>query len=871
MIATRFLRYPLLLPIAALLVGFAWPEPVAAQGRSLRFFGHGTNAIDRVTVQIDPPVPVDVGGDFTIEFWMKASAAENASGAACTTGNDGWITSHIIIDRDVFGGGDFGDYGISLGSDGRLAFGVAIGGGGEGLCSSAAVNNGVWHHAAFTRAASGQMRIFIDGIERASGNGPVGDVSYRNGRGTSFTWDPYLVFGAEKHDAGGGFPSYSGLLDDVRISNSVRYTSNFTRPTTPHGAAGSVGLYRFDEGSGNCTGAILDSAPGGASPGECRFGGSAPAGPVYSTDTPFGGGPPPPPPPPPPCTFTLTPTMATVGPANGSGTVMVTAPAGCQWTATSNAAWVTVASGKSGTGDGGVTYAFAANTGPGQRVGTLTIGGTPFTLTQNGAADGDGDGLPDFWETQFGLNPNSASGNDGANGDPDGDGFTNLEELQNDSHPTATFARHLAEGATGSLFNLRIAVLNPATSGSAARVLLRFLKEGGTVATRFVSIGQTTRATIDAETVPGLAATGVSMVVESDRSVVVDRLMFWNDTGYGSHLETAAAGPSSSWFFAEGSTHDPFDLFLLLQNPSPTTTAQVEVRYLRPGGAQVIDRDYFVDPNSRLTIWVDQDSELAATDVSMAIDVLNGPPVIVERAMYRTPAGSPPFAAGHESAGVTSASTTWLLAEGATGPFFDLFLLLANATPVTANVNVTYLTTGGPVGPRPYQVNANSRRTIWVDTEPGLANAAVSMRVESSVPIVAERAMWWPGASGTWHEAHNSPGTTTTATRWGLAEGEEGGPFNAETYILIANTSPFPGSARVTLMFENGAPESEDVPLPASSRVNVPVRQMFGAVGRFGAVVQSLGGTPAQIVVERAIYWGAAWPAGANALAVPLP
>jgi hypothetical protein len=42
---------------------------------------------------------------------------------------------------------------------------------------------------------------------------------------------------------------------------------------------------------------------------------------------------------------------------------------------------------------------------------------------------------------------------------------------------------------------------------------------------------------------------------------------------------------------------------------------------------------------------------------------------------------------------------------------------------------------------------------------------------------------------------------------------------------------------------------------------------------RFGAVVESLGGTPAQIVVERAMYWnanGQVWAAGSDVLATRL-
>ena len=37
-----------------------------------------------------------------------------------------------------------------------------------------------------------------------------------------------------------------------------------------------------------------------------------------------------------------------------------------------------------------------------------------------------------------------------------------------------------------------------------------------------------------------------------------------------------------------------------------------------------------------------------------------------------------PFGLGTDSMGVTAAATSWFLAEGATGTFFDLYLLIAN-------------------------------------------------------------------------------------------------------------------------------------------------------------------------------------------------
>jgi hypothetical protein len=49
--------------------------------------------------------------------------------------------------------------------------------------------------------------------------------------------------------------------------------------------------------------------------------------------------------------------------------------------------------------------------------------------------DSDGDGLPDSWETQYGLDPNNPTGSDGADGDPDGDGVNNLTEYRMGRNP----------------------------------------------------------------------------------------------------------------------------------------------------------------------------------------------------------------------------------------------------------------------------------------------------------------------------------------------------------------------------------------------------------------------------------------------------
>ena len=82
------------------------------------------------------------------------------------------------------------------------------------------------------------------------------------------------------------------------------------------------------------------------------------------------------------CTFDLSATGARVGVAAGTGTFNIATR--CSWTAQSSVAWLRVASGASGTGDGTIGYAYDANTGPDLRTGTISVGGRLFTVTQNG-------------------------------------------------------------------------------------------------------------------------------------------------------------------------------------------------------------------------------------------------------------------------------------------------------------------------------------------------------------------------------------------------------------------------------------------------------------------------------------------------------
>ncbi len=270
---------------------------------SLRFYGNGTGDIDRVKIQVDDPAnanpgpPVDVGGgDFTIEWWMKAAPGENNAGAITCGANNNWVHGNTLLDRSRKDNDN--DFGISM-AGGTIAFGV--GGAGTGdftLCGLLPVNDGLWHHIAVERRRSdGHLWIFVDGKLDTQADGPDGDISYPDsgvpaqtcgpsGDQSCSSTDPFLVLGAGKFDLGSAFPPFSGWMDEMMVSNSLRHGSNFSLPSAAYlPDASTVALYHFDEGAGT----ILDDLsgyPGGPSNGLLSVGGS-PAGPIWSGLSPW--------------------------------------------------------------------------------------------------------------------------------------------------------------------------------------------------------------------------------------------------------------------------------------------------------------------------------------------------------------------------------------------------------------------------------------------------------------------------------------------------------------------------------------------------------------------------------------------------------
>jgi lysophospholipase L1-like esterase len=202
----------------------------------------------------------------------------------------------------------------------------------------------------------------------------------------------------------------------------------------------------------------------------------------------------------------------------------------------------------------------------------------------------------------------------------------------------------------------------------------------------------------------------------------------------------------------------------------------------------------------------------------------------------------------------------WYLAEGAANAFFNDTILIGNPNATVANVTIRLLPEGQPpLAPIAIVVPATSRYTFTVNGVAALPPGAVSAIVESSnVDIVVERSMTWPGAAR--RGGHSSGGVLAAAGQWYLAEGVTG---FFDTFVLITNTNSTSAvNVDVTFLRQNAGPIVQTLTLPASGRrtiyVNGEVRDSLDRpiADAFSTVVrQTSGGTGADLVVERAMYW----------------
>jgi|BarGraNGADG00312_1021997.scaffolds.fasta_scaffold06469_3 Family of unknown function (DUF5719)/Peptidase family M23 len=315
----------------------------------------------------------------------------------------------------------------------------------------------------------------------------------------------------------------------------------------------------------------------------------------------------------------------------------------------------------------------------------------------------------------------------------------------------------------------------------------------------------------------------------------------------GGHDALGASDPAGSAYFAEGTTRNGFEEYLILRNPG-AKASEVTIDYLFGSGAPTAQA-IRLEPYAGLSICVN-DAVGPDKDVSVAIGAEPG--IVAERQLYFNYKGT--WTGGSSAAGVPLPETSWCFAEGTTRDGFQEWLCLQNPTPRPTAAALTYMLGDGRTIDKSVDLPANSRVTLDVNKEVG-AGQDVSVKVTSPEGIIAERPMYFDYKK-TWRGGHTATGASTPEPEWHFAEGTTRTGF--EEWLCIMN----PGedtTASVEYLFDGG-PLQRTYPLKAHSRTTLFVNQEVGPEKDVSINVTS----PGEILCERPMYfcYHGAWEGG---------
>ncbi|OFW57630.1 MAG: hypothetical protein A2W01_03765 [Candidatus Solincola sediminis] len=320
------------------------------------------------------------------------------------------------------------------------------------------------------------------------------------------------------------------------------------------------------------------------------------------------------------------------------------------------------------------------------------------------------------------------------------------------------------------------------------------------------------------------------------------------DGYYGAGLLNAAAAVAAvgqhSWYFAEGTTRAGFEEWLCVLNPD-AQDVQVAFDFLMSGG-ETKNAVFTVAAQSRFSLNV---RSVVGDEKDVAAVVSSGNSIVAERPMYFNYQGK--WAGGSDAKGTRRPSTDWYFAEGTTRAGFEEWLTLANPSYQDAGATIQYLVGAGQGFNRAQEcvIPARSRITVNVNMAIG-PELDVSLYINSSLPIVAERPMYF-NYHDKWAGGADVIGALSPSVEWYFAEGTTRAGF--EEWLTLANPGSQDATAHIDYLLGagQGTNQQQDWQIPAHSRVTVNVNMAVGP-----EVDVSLHVTSSKpIVAERPMYF----------------
>ncbi|HEY5494410.1 MAG TPA: DUF5719 family protein [Candidatus Anoxymicrobiaceae bacterium] len=402
---------------------------------------------------------------------------------------------------------------------------------------------------------------------------------------------------------------------------------------------------------------------------------------------------------------------------------------------------------------------------------------------------------------------------------------------------------YLAEGSTAWGFSDYMTIENP--NAKPVAVDITYMPSDSPDVSQAVSLPPMSQTTVNPADL--LGQKDFSTRVQSrDRTsaIAVDRTMSWTGTGAASpeaHNSIGVNAPAKNWFLPEGSSNWGFETWVLVQNPG-LIDASIAITYMtETGGPMKVF--HTVLAHSRATFSMVQDIGQQDSSVEVTSDI----PVIAERSMYRFNRRE-----GHESIGSTAPSTDYYLAEGTTAFGFTTYVLVQNPQAVPATVTITYMTPSGPKVQTPFKMPASSRQTVRVNGVAGVTNTDLSTHVHATVPIVAERSMYWGQGTALGEAGHDSIGVSQPHSVFYLPDGQSSA--GRETFTLVQNPNTVGVSVAVSYLPAGGGRTLTVIAtLAPNTRVTFAMKDTVPN-GRASIVVASHT-VGRKIIVERSMYW----------------
>jgi len=289
----------------------------------------------------------------------------------------------------------------------------------------------------------------------------------------------------------------------------------------------------------------------------------------------------------------------------------------------------------------------------------------------------------------------------------------------------------LAEGTTQGGFDTWLLIQNP--SEVSASVKIKYLTDKG-VAEKALQVGAKSRASIHVN--DDIQNSDFSTIISSDRYVAVERSMYFGGMR-GGHCSAAVQKASKQWYFAEGSTSG-FNEWISIMNPN-MDSANVEIICLTPEGRSSSE---IITVNGISRATVNMNSVIHEPEVSVILRADRE--IVAERSMYWNNGSG---VAGHNVTGLITPAMNQYLVEGCTAGGFEEWILLSNPSEEkTANVKIEFMKGMGIQKTVSISISPLERKTINANDFASGYN--VSTKIQSSIPLFAERAIYWNNMGG---------------------------------------------------------------------------------------------------------------------------